>query len=112
MNKKYFFLFIIICTMTGCGDLSDRFSFAGKDKIPFGIAPYNHISQHESNCIYSIAGLVSWGDASITSAKEFRELSNGEYPVLRMSRVSHIDIEKDFFWGTGCYKIVANGLTP
>ena len=101
----------IACFMSGCASSPFQPAIFANDHRAFSSAPFNHATKHESSCIYIIAGLVSWGDASITAAKEYREFpDNGA--TLRMSRVSHIDLKRKILLRTGYFKTVAYGLLP
>jgi hypothetical protein len=97
-----FLIWYAPCITTGPnGALVDFTSF------PLGVSQDIAASGHSSAGAYTMFGLVCWGDASITGA---RELEPGDRPKL--GRLSHVDFNSRCVCGVGCYWTTAHGLLP
>ena len=66
-----------------------------------------YATENSSPGAYSILGLVTWGDASITGAR-----SLGPDGRPRLGRLAHVDVHSETVFGISYYQTTAYGLLP
>lgn len=106
-NKSLIIPLLMIFLLAGCMTYQKSLSGLVVAEVsgPVGSTSDINASKHKSKKAYSILGLISWGDASIKSAREFTAQG-----IPRHSRISHVDYEIKYIFGIAIYRTVSYGL--